>query len=143
MKTIDLAGVYFAYDRPDNIIKTLPILLNSNLKTIYIFVDGPKNKKNIIKVNKTKKNIINLTKGNKKIYRIFYKKNLGVKKNFFKSLDFVFKKEKQAIILEDDCLIKENFIDFCFHLLKKYKKNKKSGPYQAVILLRKKHLQKT
>ena len=120
-----ISAVYFAYNRPDKVILTLPIVLRHNFKKIYIFVDGPKNKKDINLINQTIKNIESLTKLKKKIIKIYYKKNLGIKKNFFTSLDYVFKREKKAIIIEDDCLISNSFIRFCSKLLDIYQNDKK------------------
>ncbi len=120
-----IVAVYFAYNRPDKVILTLPTLLSHNFKKIYIFTDGPKNKLDVNLIKETIKNIETLTKNKKKIIKTYYKKNLGLKKNFFKSLNYVFKREKKAIIIEDDCLISNSFVNFCSKLLDTYQNDKK------------------
>ena len=120
----NIAAVYFAYNRPDKVISTLPNVLSHNFKKIYIFIDGPKNKQDVNLIKETTKNIETLTKHKKKIIKKYYKKNLGIKKIFFKSLNYVFKREKKAIIVEDDCLISNSFVNFCSKLLDTYQNDK-------------------
>ena len=121
----NLSCVYFAYNRPDLIFKSLPNLLEKKFKRIYIFVDGAKNKKDLYLIKQTIKNIEILTKNKKSIIKTYYKKNLGIKKNFFKSLNYVFKREYKALIVEDDCLVSNYFVKFCSNLLDIYKNEKK------------------
>ena len=62
----NIAAVYFAYNRPDKVISTLPNVLRHNFKKIYIFIDGPKNKQDVNLIKETTKNIETLTKHKKK-----------------------------------------------------------------------------
>ena len=71
-----IVAVYFAYNRPDKVILTLPSVLSHNFKKIYIFIDGPKNKQDVNLIKETIKNIESLTKHKKKIIKTYYKKIL-------------------------------------------------------------------
>ena len=120
----NLSCVYFAYNRPDLIYKSLPILLKEKFDRIYIFVDGPKNNKDLNLIKQTIQNIEILTKNKKSVVKTYYKKNLGIKENFFRSLDYVFKREYKAVVVEDDCLVSNYFVNYCSKLLDIYESDK-------------------
>ena len=116
--------VLFVYNRPENVNKIISKLKSIKPEEIFVFADGPKNEKD--KLN-CKKVIDALKKINwsVKIQVIKNKKNLGLKKNIKKGLDFVFKKCSRAIILEDDCIPNKSFFNFCEIFLDNYKNEKK------------------
>lgn len=94
-------------------------------KKIYIGADGPKN--NFIDKEKCLQTRLVLTKINWscKIEKNFSKTNLGCKKSITKNLNWFFKKEKEGVILEDDCIPNKDFFRFTKIMLKKYRNNKK------------------
>ena len=51
--SIKIAGVYFAYNRPELIEKTLSKFSKFDFYKLVIFIDGPKNQNDEIKVNQT------------------------------------------------------------------------------------------
>ena len=66
---------------------------------------------NDIKLVKKTRNLIDKINKNKKVIKIYSDKNLGLRQRIITGLNKVFEKEKQAIILEDDCIpTKEFFI---------------------------------
>ena len=114
------------FNRPDftnQLIEKLRIIKPSK---IYINIDGPRkenlNEKILCKkvFDETKKidwkteKHINVSDYNK-----------GCRKSVREAIDWVFSKEKQAIILEDDCIPSSAFFDFCTELLIKYNNNNK------------------
>ena len=115
--------IYFCYNRYNYTKKTIKILKNVKCPLIYIVCDGPKNSVDEKKVNKVK-NLIKQIKFSSKVKKIFRKKNLGCKISVSKGLDLFFKKEKAGIILEDDIIYDQGFIDFCDYGLSKYKDKK-------------------
>ena len=64
-------------------------------------------------------------KGFKKKIIIERKKNFGLAKNIIDGVTYTFKKEKKAIILEDDLIVNVFFLKFMNSSLNKYTKNKK------------------
>ena len=76
--------------------------------------------KTIKSINKVNNYLKNLPKN--KYIIIFRKKRFGVKKNWFEAYDYMFKKYKKVICIEDDILIKKNFFEFMYYYLNKYEK---------------------
>lgn len=116
--------VLFVYNRPENVNKIISKLKDIKPKKIFVFADGPKNEKDKLNCEKTIKNLKKI-KWSTKIQIIKNKKNLGLKKNVKKGLDFVFNKCSKAIILEDDCIPNKSFFNFCEIFLDYYSNEKK------------------
>jgi len=117
-------GIFIlTYDRLDNIkrlLNRLNLYTNKNQK-IFIFADNAK--KRSIKV-KNVHNFLKTKRSNK--FRIIIRKNhLGLKENCFQAYDFMFSIFDKVIYLEDDILIKKNFLQFMKKNLFLYENNKK------------------
>lgn len=117
--------VIITYNRPNHTKKLLLEINKHQIDKIYIVSDGPKKNLNDIKLVKKTRNLIDKINKNKKVVKIYSDKNLGLRHRIISGLNKVFEKEKQAIILEDDCIPTKEFFLFTKILLKKYKGNKK------------------
>lgn len=112
------------YNRVDFLKKQINILKKIKTKKIYIHVDGPKDHVDKIKCDNIKK-LVKKNNWNSRVEYIFQNKNLGCTPASIYAIDYCFRKEKQLIILEDDCIPNTSFFKFADVLLKKYFKNKK------------------
>lgn len=122
---MDIPLVLIIYNRYKYTLELINTLKKFKLKKIYIISDGPKkNQKDIMSVKKTRDLVAEKFKKINCI-KIYSKKNLGLRKRIISGLNKVFDKEKQAIILEDDCIPTKEFFLFTKILLKKFKHNKK------------------
>lgn len=117
--------VIIIYNRPNHTKKLLLEINKHKVDKIYIVSDGPKKNLNDIKLVKKTRNLIDKINKNKKVIKIYSDKNLGLRQRIITGLNKVFEKEKQAIILEDDCIPTKEFFLFTKILLKKYRGNKK------------------
>ena len=116
-----------AYNRPYHFKKVFENILkfkNKNDK-IFIFFDNVSSKDcKKTKINNLKlRNYLKKIKSSK-IVVIEHKSNLGLKKNWFFTYNYTFKRYKKVICLEDDILIKKGFIEFMSFYLNKYENNK-------------------
>ena len=121
--------VIFSYNRPSHLKKTLNSLKKNKLskKSIaYFFSDGPKTHtlEELKKINLVRK-IIKNTKGFKSKKIIFYKKNIGLKKNILNGVTKIIKKHGKVIVLEDDIVVTKNFLNYMNQSLSLYANNKK------------------
>ena len=102
----------FAYNRPSHLKRVLFSILDNNLYNFHLFIDGPKNTNDL----ENKKTINFIAKEiNKKKHKISihnHKKNLGLKKSILYGADLLSKKYQKFIIIEDDCVIYNNFFKF-------------------------------
>ena len=123
--------VIFTYNRPDKTLKVIESLKKNQLakySNLYVFCDG---------INKSKKDdffkvncvieIIKNTDGFKNIKLIQRNKNLGLYKNITLGLDYIFKKNKKAIILEDDIIVSPNFLKYMNDCLIMYENDNEVG----------------
>lgn len=119
----DIAVAIFAYNRPSHLRRVLISLENYKISNTYIFLDGPKNKNDKI----LQKEIIFQIKYNPyiKLKLKISKKNKGLAQSILKGVNYLTKKYKHVIVLEDDCIPREEFFIFINKLLKNnsYKKN--------------------
>ena len=119
----DIAIAVFAYNRPSHLRRVLISLEDYKIKKINLFLDGPKNLRDKI----LQKEIIFMIKYNKllNIKLIRLKKNVGLAKSIISGIDYLTKKKKNVIILEDDCIPRREFFLFILDIIKKqfYKKN--------------------
>ena len=118
---------FFAYNRPYHTIQSLEFLKKNKLSKksdLIIFVDGPKNETgDKDKVDAVKK-IINELEGFKSKKIFFRKKNLGLSKNFISGITHVLNHHKKIIVLEDDNIVSEHFLDYMNQGLNIYKNEK-------------------
>lgn len=109
------------YKRFNNLEKILEVLsINAGIK-IYINIDGPKNDKEFIKINKVKDIALNWSK---KINVTILENdiNLGIRKAIPKALNTVFLKENEIIVLEEDAIPSEYFYGYANKILENREK---------------------
>lgn len=119
--------VLFTYNRLNSLKNCINSLKKNEFcdqSKIYIFSDGSKNYTDKSKIKNIRKYIKKI-KGFKKKIIIQRKKNFGLAKNIIDGVTHVIKKEKKAIILEDDLIVNYSFLKFMNNSLDKFKKNKK------------------
>lgn len=123
-------GVFIlAYKRLYHLKKTIISLekqLNKGDK-IFIFCDDhPINcpQKLRLEVLKVKKYLTKL-KSNTRFKVIFRNKNFGMTSNWYFAYKYMYSKFSKVICLEDDIIIKKNFITFMYKYLNHYENNKK------------------
>ncbi len=91
---------------------------------LYIFSDQAKNISDKKQVNKVRK-FLKTIKGFKKIKIFYSKKNLGTANNIINGVNKIIFKKKKVIILEDDLVLSNSFLQYMNKSLEKYQSNKK------------------
>ena len=137
----------FAYNRPDKTLSVIDSLKKNNIakqSDLYVFSDGiNKSKKDdYFKVNCVRE-IIKSTDGFKSIKIIKRNTNLGLYKNITSGLDYIFKKRKKAIILEDDIVVSQNFLKYMNDSLIIYENDSQVGSICSNLLKNKEKLPNT
>jgi len=91
---------------------------------LYIISDGPVDQTQYLKVHKIRK-YIKLIKGFKKISIILRKKNFGLSKNITNGVSKIINKHGKIIVLEEDMIVRKDFINFMNLNLEKYENENK------------------
>jgi GR25 family glycosyltransferase involved in LPS biosynthesis len=117
-KNNDLAPViFFGYDRPLHTYKALEALKKNTLaskSTLYIYVDGPKveaTQAQIERINEVKI-IVQEEKWCGEVFYYFSKTNLGCKSSIISGVTEVINRHGSAIIVEDDIITSEHFLQY-------------------------------
>lgn len=119
----EIAVLIIGYQRVDNIRSILEIVKLNGIKKIYVSIDAPKvgDSKGIQRNNQIR-DLVEEFKGHYDglVLCNFRDLNRGCAASVLSSCNWIFKKEKYAIVLEDDCIPSDSFFDFVetnFHLL--------------------------
>lgn len=113
---LDVPVLIIAYRRPRIVQNILDICAKNRASSIYVILDGPKknSSKSALDDNLSIKLIVeNFARGYAgKIHTHFQNNNIGCAPSVLTGCDWIFQKENNAIILEDDCIPGDDFFDF-------------------------------
>jgi hypothetical protein len=113
----------FAYNRPIHLERTLNALarnFQADQSQIYIFIDGPKNKSDFSEVNESIRISHNI-EGFKHKQVIISEKNKGLAESIKTGVNKIFETHSKVIVLEDDILTSDYFLEYMNAALEKYK----------------------
>lgn len=124
MKT---AILFLIYNRVETSKQVLEAIKKAEPERLYIAGDGPKINKegDADNVKSVRELVLNGITWKCEVKTLFHDSNLGCKKAVDGAVKWFFTKEKQGIILEDDCLPLPFFFTFCEKLLGMYKNDKR------------------
>lgn len=114
----------FIFKRPEETKKVVAQIAASGVSKVYVFADGPRRlvPEDRDLVRQARK-VIDLLPSNIEVIRVFAESNLGLRERLMTGLDYLFARESEAIILEDDCLPARDFFRFASQLLGRYRDN--------------------
>lgn len=107
--------VLFTYNRLLELKKTIESLKKCNLyneSKIFIYSDGPKNIQDKKKVEEIRNYLINEKNLNSNIDLIFKERNEGLANSVIFGVTNILKNYKKVIVLEDDLIVAENFLEY-------------------------------
>jgi len=116
---IETPIVLIIYNRPHQTKLVFDAIKNSRPSKLYIFADGAKDEKDAA-LCKEAQSILEDIDWKVDLKVEISETNMGCVPRIISALDEVFKKEKCAIILEDDCLPHPTFFRYCQELLDYY-----------------------
>ncbi len=111
------------FNRPNLLKKNLKKLSSFLPPVIFFAIDGPKNAKDSLLIHEGIELINEIVDWKCNIEFLISDKNYGCDVWVPKAIDWFFTRTNQGIILEDDCLIDENFYKFSSSLLEFYENN--------------------
>lgn len=106
------ATLLICFSRPTLISQTLQLLKDSGIKRVYISIDGPTSSE----IREKQREISRISASfHSKTFQVYLRQlssNLGVALGVISAVDWFFSHEKDGLILEEDIVISERFIDF-------------------------------
>lgn len=111
------------FNRPTLAARVLAAIRQLKPTTLYVIADGPRTQceGDSDRVARVRASIEEGVDWPCTIHRLFADENLGCARRVSSGLDAVFKRESEAVILEDDCLPDPSFFPFCAELLERYR----------------------
>ncbi|MEQ8880645.1 MAG: nucleotide-diphospho-sugar transferase, partial [Cyclobacteriaceae bacterium] len=121
--------VLIVFNRPEKTAVLLERLKQVTPGKIYVISDGPREnrKDDLLLVDQVRSLIDEKIDWDCNLNKIYSPKNLSGPIRVPSGFDEVFATEKQAIILEDDCIPSVSFFRFCDELLDKYSTDQRIG----------------
>ena len=119
--------VLFVYNRLDHTKRTVEALKKNSLainSDLYIVSDGYKEESDRKDVELVRQYISQIN-GFNKVRVVYRKKNLGLARNIISGVTTVIKKYGKVIVLEDDIVTSESFLEFMNSALEKYEDKKR------------------
>ncbi len=121
MKSVPV--ILITYKRAWHTEQVLTALKEHNIKNLFIFSDGPKNKDDLSDVYETRLLFQKIDWTTPTI--IERDNNIGLANSIVSAVNYVFRKFDRVILLEDDCVPQKNFFNFIGTCLEKYENNEK------------------
>ena len=109
----------FLYNRPKHSLKVIQSLLKNPLGKLYIFCDGPKNIEDTEACLAVQHEAFRIKHDDKEV--IISAKNKGLAKSITTGMKYIFKSHDCAVIIEDDCVVDNTFMDFMTFCLGRYR----------------------
>lgn len=112
--------LFLVFNRPDVTALVFNEIKKAKPKKLYVAADGARDIKELNKCNIVREIATNID-WDCELITLFREKNLGCKYAVSSAISWFFENEEQGIILEDDCLPSNDFLDFvmkCCHFIK-------------------------
>lgn len=130
--SLDISVGIIFFNRPEPLKKTYEIVRQSRPARLFLIQDGersnhPTDRDNIIKCREVFSNI----DWDCEVHTNYSDTNLGCGKRPYTGITWMFSLTDKAVILEDDCVIGDNFLLFCKEMLDRYENDLRIGIISA------------
>ena len=123
-----MAVALIIFNRPEATKSVLAAIASAKPKKLYVIGDGPRHDRpNDVALVKECRDLVSQINWPCEVITRYSGINLGCKTNVVKGLDWVFSKEEEVIILEDDCVPTSDFFRFCEEMLELYREDPRVG----------------
>lgn len=116
--------VLFVFRRPEATRQAIAAIATYRPRTLYVIADGPRNNSEAA----TRRQVLGLfdeLSWPVSLHIEAADHNMGVRQRISSGLDWVFERETEAIILEDDCIAHPDFFRFCDCMLAHYRSDER------------------
>ncbi len=120
---IDAPVLLIFFNREDEVLKVIQAIRKCAPRKMYLASDGGRTKKEHEQIVELRRKVKEAIDWECQLNFLFSDKNLGCQWGPVTAVNWVFEKEEQCIILEDDCIPDISFFSYCDELLKRYAKN--------------------
>lgn len=114
------------FNRADNTRRVFEKIREAKVKKLYVANDAPRSGNLDDEINRNQiRELLNEIDWDCDLHTLFHEKNQGNGFGPVAALNWVFKFEDKAIVLEDDCVPSLPFFEYCNYCLEKYENDKR------------------
>lgn len=107
------------------VLRIINILRKRKVRNLYLASDGGRTEEEKEKIEHLRESVKKAIDWECDVHYRFSDTNQGCEWGPVNAINWVFEKEEECIILEDDCVPEETFFDYCTELLGRYKCDKR------------------
>lgn len=122
--------VVFIFNRPDFASLQADFLRKISTRRVFVVSDGWRTNAEKTLVVQARNNLSSVEERHQ-VEWICSRRNLGLELRFFTALDFVAEKVERFIVIEDDCLVSETFVEFAERVTDSYRNEARLGIVSA------------
>lgn len=120
--TIDTPVAFFIFNRPEKTERVFEQIAAAEPPALYVVADGPRpDVADDPTLCKQTRKVVEDPDWDCQTHRNYADENLGVCERISTGIEWVFRHEREAILLEDDCLPHLHFFPFCEQMLEQYR----------------------
>jgi hypothetical protein len=124
----DVPVVIIIFRRPEQTRRLVDALRIVKPKRVYVIADGARagveGETELVLATRAE---INRIDWDSEVIKVYSDSNLALRERVLSGLDYVFEREHEAIILEDDCIPASSFFEFSGQLLERYREDQAVG----------------
>jgi len=114
---------FIIFNRLDTTKEVFEKIREAKPQKLYIISDAARNEAESEKVTQTRNYVENNIDWECEVHKNYAESNMGCKKRVASGISWVLEQEENTIILEDDCIPKKEFFQYCQEMLERYKDN--------------------
>lgn len=128
--------LFIVFNRPKQTAKVFAAIREAKPHKIYIAADGPRVHATNDAINCQKvRSLLSQIDWPCEVNRMYSERNQGCKIAVSSAIDWFFDNEEEGIILEDDCLPRQDFFQYCDNLLARYRDDERIGLISGMGLM--------
>ena len=115
----DTGVALFVYRRPEHTRRVLESIKRNNIRKLYIFQDGCKEKKDLDCWKSVNELVKSITFAEVELH--VSERNIGLANSIVKGVSYVLNKHNTVIVIEDDIILGDGYIDYMDECFERYK----------------------
>jgi hypothetical protein len=126
--TVEKIPVLFViFNRPDTAVESFQPVKRYRPDRLYIAADGARSEKEGEQAlcDRTRSSILKEIDWNCEVKRLFRDENVGCGRGVPEAITWMFETEEYGAIIEDDCVVSDDYFRFCEELLPRYKNDER------------------
>lgn len=127
--------LFIMFNRPEQAFESFQAIKKYRPDELYIAADGPRSERSeeALLCQKTRQLVLNEIDWECNVHKLFREENVGCGRGPSEGISWMFETEEHGIIIEDDCIVSDEFFSFCEEMLVTYKDETKVAQVNCFV----------